>query len=483
MKVLFVTTELQGLAKTGGLADAARALPAALRRLGHDVRIVIPYYRGIATRIAQPIRIGSITVPMGNSNVLCSIREGSVDGVPVYFVEHNDYFDRQNMYDDGRLSYVDNAERFAFLAKAALHVCRRIPFRPDIAHANDWTTALVPFYLKVHERDDFFSSTGSILTIHNAYFQGKFYGDKRHFIGVPDECFVSDIIEEYGGVNFLKAGLYYADRINAVSVGYANELLTPEGAHGIHDFFRRRSAHLRGILNGCDYESWDPATDMDLPARFDVGRMAGRDVCKAVLEDSLGIAANVGMFGIVGRLTKQKGYDYLLPVIRRMLREDVAFVVLGVGDSSIEDELHHLADVGKGRVVVRTEFNERLARLIFAGSDFILMPSLFEPCGLSQMYGMRYGAIPVVRSVGGLRDTVQDYAQLADTGTGFVFDSPTPDALERSLRRALLLHRRNPAAFRKLVSRAMKTRFTWNASAQQYIDMYKDALGSVARWG
>jgi starch synthase len=481
MKVLFVTTEVQGLVQVGGLADVARALPRALRDLGHDVRIVLPYYRQIASQHQAPVRIPSLRVGMGNSEVWCAVREKQRkddEEVPTYFVEHNGFFDRPNLYDDGLLSYVDNADRFAFLSKAALELCKSLAFCPDIVNANDWTSALAPFFLKVHERDGFFQETACVLTIHSAFYQGKFFGDKRYFIGIPDEYFTADIIEDQHGVNFLKAGLYFADKINAVSPNYAVELLTPGGAHGLYTYFKRREEDIRGVLNGCDYSYWDPKTDDLIPKKYSANNFHGKAICKRELQKVFQLEEdeNRPLFGMVCRLTNDKGFAYLIPALYDILKEDVAVVVLGVGDPAIKYNLDQLTANFGGKAGFKACYDERLAHWVYAGSDFFLMPSLFEACGSSQMYSMAYGTVPLVRAVGGLKDTVEDFNEDTGAGTGFVFQEPTAEALRRCVQRALHIYRNDQEIFRSMRLAAMRRRFKWSNTAERYLEMYEEAL-------
>ena len=477
MLILFVTSELEGLVKSGGVGDFSRALPLALKDLGHDVRIVLPYYRQIAETIEAPLCIGSLCVSMGNSDVYCAVRECHLKEIPTYLLEHHGFFDRPRLYDDGVWSYVDSADRYAFLSKAALRVCKSLSFRPHVVHSNDWQTSLIPFYLKIHELDDFFKETASVLTIHSAFLHGRFFSDKQCFIGVPAECFTSDIIEDYGSVNFMKAGIYYADKINAVSPGYAAELLTPEGAHGLHEYFRRREKDLRGILNGCDYSLWNPGTDPYIPVNFDIENLSGKVKCKTELQKDLGLEVdkNRPLFGMVCRLSNGKGFVYLIPAMREALKGDIQFLVLGSGEPSIERDLGQLVAEHPRKAAYRGGYDDQTAHCIYAGCDFFLMPSLFEACGFSVMYGMSYGTIPIVRAVGGLKDTVEDIHK-SQSGTGFVFENPCTEELCICIQRAIHAYRDNPEDFLAIVHRAMQKRFEWHSSAQQYVKMYRDAL-------
>jgi starch synthase len=411
------------------------------------------------------------------------VRAIDLYGLPVYLLEHNGFYDRPNLYDDGLFSYLDNADRFAFLSKAALQICKSLSFHPQIINANDWTTALVPFFLRVHERDGFFQKTASVLTIHNAYYQGKFHGDKRHFIGIPDEYFISNVFEDQHGVNFLKAGLYFANKINAVSPSYAAELLTQGGSHGLHQYLRPREKDLRGILNGCDDSYWNPKTDPLIPAHYEAENISGKEVCKRETLKTFqlrDVADHHPLFGMVCRLTDNKGFAYLIPALYEILRkEKIGVIILGIGDPSLERDLYQLSQNFPNQMGFRAVFDERLAHYIYAGSDFFLMPSLFEPCGSCQMYSMAYGTLPVVRAVGGLKDTVDDLDEQTGIGTGFVFDEPTSEALCKCIQRAIHTYRGDKQIMHRMIKLAMYKENKWGNTAKQYLDMYEDALNGL----
>jgi len=477
MNVLYVTAELTGFAKYGGVADVSRDLPLALRALGHDVRIVIPYYGVIARSNAMPIALKSLQVAMGNSDVWCAVRESHLEGLPVYAIEHDGFYRRDRLYDDGRHGFVDNTDRFAYLCKSSLEVARQLSFRPGIVHGHDWPTALTAFFLRVHEWDGYFDQTASVLTIHNAFFQGKCWSDKLAFLGAPPDSFVPDIFEDHGEANLLKAGVYFADQINAVSPGYAAELLSPEGSHGLHFSFKRRAADFRGILNGCDYRLWNPQDDRFLPRSYTAADLKGKAVCKAELRRELGLQPeHIGrpLLGMVSRVVDQKGFEYLLPALHKALLDDLEVVVLGTGEPTIETEIWRLANKFPEKMVFLPAHNERMAHRIFAGSDFFLMPSQYEPCGLTAMYAMRYGAVPIVRAVGGLSDIVSDVDMDSGTGTGVQFRAPEATELAQAIRRAVQMWQ-DRTAFCGIVQRAMSEKFEWAEAARKYVDMFKAA--------
>ena len=476
LKIMLAISEVDGFVKTGGLADVGRALPLALKQRGHDVRVVLPFYKSIPAG-SFTTALETLQVSMGNTKIWCAVRQGWMGEVPLYLVEYDDFFARTSPYDDGTFPYADNAERFGFFSKAVFHTCQALQFVPDILHCNDWQTALVPFYLKVHEAaHPFFQKTASVLTLHNASFQGKFPATASVFLGIGWEHFTAQQFEDFGQLNFLKGGLAWADKINAVSPGYAQELLTPLGGHGLHELFLNRQNDLQGILNGCESSHWNPATDPFLPAHYHRMDFSGKALCKKALQHRLGLnqAAKIPLIGMVTRITTQKGFDYLLPALQTLLQENVQLVILGTGEPWIEEALRHLAERFPENFRWRNEYHEELSHWIEAGADLFLMPSLFEPCGLNQMYSLRYGTLPIVRAVGGLKDTVRPHDQ--PKGTGFLFDPPTPQALLACVQEALTVYEKHPKMFQRLVQNAMKATFDWEVTARHYEKLYQSAL-------
>ncbi len=498
LKIMLVISEVEGLVKTGGLADFGRALPLVLKERGHDVRVILPYYRSLLPPYFPIDRVGTLqalevfpaaealVVRMGGTGIRFALRQGFLEGevpsrrltkVPVYFIEHDFYFSGDQLYGDGTVSFADNARRFGFFSKAVLRTCQVLDFSADVIHCNDWHTAIIPFYLKKHENGNpFFQKSVSVLTLHNASFQGHFPPSERKFLGIGWQHFIPGLFEDNGQINLLKGGVAWADKINAVSPGYARELLTPLGGHGLQEAFLNRQEDLPGILNGCDYQKWDPATDPIIPANFDAEELQGKAVCKKELQQyfQLPDAPHIPMIGMVTRVTRQKGFAYLLDSLGDILNWKVQLIILGIGENWIEEALHEIARRFPQNMRWHNRFDDQLSHWIEAGSDFFLMPSLFEPCGLNQMYSLSYGTLPIVRSVGGLQDSVRHYTDTE--GTGFLFNDPSSPALKNCIKEALTLYHDRPRDFQKLIQNAMAQRFDWHTAAQQYEAVYHDAL-------
>ncbi len=479
LKIIFAISEMEGLAKTGGLADVGKALPLALKRRGHDVRIVLPHYQSIAEDVHTNRVIQTLGVPMGGTEIWCAVNQVMIEGIPVYFIEHHGYFFRERFYDDGFQEYGDNAARFGFFSKAVLQLCKALHFAPDILHCHDWQTAMLPYYHKVYEADHpLFQNSASIMTIHNAAFQGNFSGDFQGLLGIQPQHFVMEHFEDYGQINFLKGGISWADKTNAVSPGYADELLTPLGSHGLYEVFDRRKADLSGIVNGCDYQDWNPEIDPMIPANYSVEDLSGKQLCKQALQKRFYLPERpeVPLMGIVSRLTQQKGFGYLIPALYTIMQWEVQLVVLGTGETWIEQEFYNLARNFPDKVEWHGTYDWELSHWIEAGSDMFLMPSLYEPCGLNQLYSLRYGTLPVVRAVGGLRDTVENYDAKNISGTGFMFDEPTVEDVIDCISWAVKTYYDRPEHFQQLVRNAMGVQFEWDQSAIEYENMYEAAL-------
>ncbi|WP_323981375.1 glycogen synthase GlgA [Aeromonas media] len=478
LKVLFVASEVEGLVKTGGLADVAKALPQHLARAGHDVRIILPFYQTLKRRDeARLLASRWLPTPQGRDDISYRIYQLELDGICVYLLDCPAYFERPQLYAENNQAYPDNGERFAFLAAAALHACEQLNFAPDIVHCNDWHTGLLPLLLKTrHAHNPFFQRTRSVISIHNAAFQGVF--DRQQFWAVPEiQDYEQRINYDYGHINLLKCGVLYADKINAVSPNYASELLTHLGAHGMASVFQQRASDLRGILNGCDYQDWDPAFDPLLPATYDADHLAGKHTCKRALQQETGLpAGNLPIYGMVCRLTEQKGVHLLIPALDKFLQHQVQVVIVGSGDPSLAAQLQTIAQQHPDRFAFINAYDDRLAHLVEAGADFFLMPSLFEPCGLNQMYSLAYGTLPLVRAVGGLKDTVVDWDADPARATGFCFNDPTASTLLDAMRRSLLHYLQEPERFARVQQNAMNTRFDWADSVLLYEQMYQDAL-------
>lgn len=479
MKILFIASEVEGLVKTGGLADVARALPLALKRHGHDVRIIMPFYLSVKGRDTAR-HLGGFTLPTreGNTDIPYQTYEMDLAGVPVYLIDFPNYFERPSLYAENNNAYLDNGERFAFFCAASLQATRQLGFQPDIIHCNDWHTALVPMLLRTRYADDpFFAASRSVLTVHNGAFQGVF--ERSQLWALPELTDNQDdaITQGHAYVNFLKCGVRYADKINAVSPSYAHELTTYLGGHGMAKSFQERSADLSGIINGCDYGDWDPATDPLIPVNYSQTDLAGKLACKLALQQRAGLPQNDWpVFGMVCRLTEQKGLHLLLPILAQFLYHKVHVIIVGTGDPSLAERLRALAADHGDKLAFINDHDNALAHLVEAGSDFFLMPSLFEPCGLNQMYSLAYGTLPIVRAVGGLKDTVVDYDANRTQGTGFNFHEPDALALLNTLRRALLFYLQDQEEYVRVQMTAMQTRYLWSDSVNQYETMYQAAL-------
>ncbi len=481
LKILLVVSECAPCAKVGGLGDVAAALPKALRRLGHDARLLLPLYDSV-DRVRHGITFERpVCVHMGGEEQWIGLHRAMLDGgVPAWFVDCERFFRRPGIYDEPGGEYTDNAFRFALFSKAALQICKDTRFIPDVMHAHDWPSALVPAFLKTWDRIlSPLARTASVLTIHNIGYQAVHSAHAYPYFGVGWEHFVSDRFEDHGRINLLKAGIAFADALTTVSPSHAEEMLTPEGGCGLAPHLERRSADFTGILNGVDEEHWNPETDPLLPARYTADDLRGKTRCKAALQKRLGLAPDpkVPLFGIISRLVHQKGFGLLMESLPRVLDTMVCQVVaLGSGEPPIEDFFRGLAARYPGRVGAHIGYSNELSHWIEAGSDFFLMPSLYEPCGLNQMYSLRYGSLPIVRATGGLNDTVENYDEATGAGTGFKFLQPTPQALYNTIGWAVSTWFDRPRHLKQLRHQAMSKRFAWDDAARRYVEVYRRAL-------
>lgn len=484
MRVLFVTSEVYPLAKTGGLADVSRALPMALKHRGVDVRLLLPGYPGALERLESPRPLVKLEPMLGVADAMLIAGHLPGTGVPVLLVEAPSLFRREGgLYQcrDGR-DWPDNALRFAFLSHVAAKVATGragLDWMPDVVHANDWHTGLLPLLLSREKSP----RPRTVFTAHNMAFQGNFPPETLAATGIPEECFFSGDIEFYGQISFLKAGLRYADRVTTVSPTYAKEILTPEFGFGLDGLLRERSDDFTGILNGIDDALWNPATDVHLPRTFAAGDISGKRFCKTELQREFGlpIRPKVPLIGFVSRIAHQKMADAILAALPWLAEQGAQFVLLGQGEPQLEAEFVKAQTQYKNCVSVRIGYDEALAHRLQAGSDVLLAPARFEPCGLTQIYALRYGTLPIVRRTGGLADTVMDTdsSAIADrTATGFVFDEPSAVALIAALDRALMFYRQ-PLIWRRLQLQGMTQNFSWDASAALYISLYREATSRV----
>ncbi len=478
MKVLFAAPEVAPFAKTGGLADVAGSLPQALARLGHDVRIVMPRYRRVDPVAFRLKRVAALTIPLASWKERCEVLEGRLGrNVTVYFIDKDVYYDRPELYQSRRGDYPDNAERFIFFSRAVPELCRALGFAPDIVHCNDWQTGLVPLYLRtLYAGDEGLRGTRTVFTIHNLGYQGIFRQEDLRMTGLGWDVFTPDGIEYWGSVSLLKAGVVYADAVTTVSETYSREIQTPEYGLGFDGVLRSRSRDLFGIVNGIDTREWNPGTDRALPHRYTASRPAGKRLCTQSLRRQLGLRRSRGpLFGMVTRLTDQKGLDILVDALPAVLARDAQLVILGTGEERYHRVLTGVAERSADRFRVLLAYDEELARRIYAGSDIFLMPSRYEPCGLGQMHALRYGSVPLVRRTGGLADTVVDHDPATGEGTGFLFSEYTADALAACVRRADVAFA-DPPAWKRLVHAGMKTDFSWRRSAEEYEKVYRKIL-------
>lgn len=475
MKIAMIASEVTPLAKTGGLADVVGTLSFALARLGHEICIVAPAYRS-AMQGNFPLRQTGTTlsVPISDRQQEAAVFETFIGReVPVYLIRADPYFDREFLYGAPSGDYGDNAERFIFFSRAALEFLRRKPV--DIVHCHDWQAALAAVFLKAQPaRYAETASAKTIFTIHNLGFQGLFDRSIWPLLNLEPAYFTPSFLEYYNTVNFLKGGLIFADKITTVSPSYAQEILGPEQGFGLEGVLQQRAADLVGILNGVDDQLWNPWTDRFIAHRYGQNSLTVKRDCKKALQRAVGLKERsiAPLIGMISRLTLQKGFDLIEKIFDSLMERDVQVVLLGNGEPRFEDFFRAAVKRYPGRVAVEIGFNESLAHQIEAGADLFLMPSLYEPCGLNQMFSLKYGTIPVVRGVGGLKDTVQDYDAEGQTGTGFVFQPYDARALLAAIDRALAVFR-DKQSWTALRRRAMAMDFSWNRSAKLYDDLYR----------
>ena len=539
LKILLLSSEAAPFAKVGGLADVAGSLPRALRQLGHDARLALPKYGPInEAKFGLTKVLDSLPVPAGSDHEqrpeiaegLASIFESTVEGLPAYLVGNDKYFDRQEVY-----GYDDDGERFVFFCRAALEMLKKLDWRPDVIHCNDWHTGIIPNWLKtIYKNDPFFAHTGTAFTIHNLAYQGIFGPELLEFAGLGDYGLIPLLPSppKLGGrggdglsrvVVLMARGILFADVINAVSEKYAQEILTPEYGERLDPILAQRQDRLFGILNGLDYEVWDPATDPDIAVNYDAappsppptlrqapgplalvldtvldgqyqgdkyraqgqraqdtalgGKEGGRVENKLALQREAGLPPDpdVLLIGMISRLADQKGFDILAEASDQLMEMDLQFVLLGTGEERYHRIFANVAGKYQGQAAVFLKFDPALARRIYAGSDAFLMPSRFEPCGLGQLIAMRYGSVPIVRSIGGLADTVQGFDPTTGQGNGFAFSDYSEEALLAAVKRTLETYSRKDT-WRTLMERGMRADFSWRASARKYVELYHKAL-------
>ncbi len=487
LNVLFVTSEVEPFAKTGGLADVSAALPKTIKELGHEIRIILPRYGCISERrskLHNVLRLKEIQIPIGSTEATASIKSSTLDSkkskVQVYFIENQELFGHQDLYVDSatKKDFPNNDERFIFFSRAVLEPLKRLGWPPDIIHLNDWQSGLVPAFLKTFYKDDpFYRGIQTVFTIHNLAYQGAFPAASFQKTGLPKELFTPEGIEFFGKVNFLKAGLVYSDAITTVSEKYAREIqTTPEFGCGLEGVLAKRKHDLSGIINGIDYEVWNPETDDLIPVRYSAKDIELKTENKRYLlhENGMEYIPETPLIGMISRLAEQKGFDILLEVFDDIMKMNVQFILLGTGEKKIQDQLEKLQKKYPKRIGINLKFDDTLAHMIEAGADMFLMPSKYEPCGLNQLYSLRYGTVPVVRATGGLDDTIDDVDE-SQRGTGFKFQKYDGKDLLKSLHRAVKLYG-DKSAWQKIQRNGMAKDFSWESSAKQYVALYRKLL-------
>lgn len=488
VRILFVATEAVPFAKTGGLADVCGSLPAELAALGHDVALIMPAFRQVhrAGRTLEPLGI-SLEVPIGTKVVRGELLGSALDGdVPVYFIRQDDYYDRDGLYGDATGDYKDNCERYVFFNRAVMDAIRALDLRVDVLHAHDWMAALSIAYLANEYRAiPGYEQIATVFTIHNLAYQGTFWHWDMLLTGLDWKFFNWRQMEFFGNLNLMKTGLVFADMLSTVSPRYAEEIQSAPLGCGLEGVLQHRRNVLRGIVNGVDYRAWNPETDPHLPARYGVENFAeGKAACKRALQEELGLPVrpDVPLLGFIGRLADQKGFDLIESIVGEWSdTADVQWAFLGTGDMKYHRLMENVHQRHPERVAARLTFSEPLAHRIEAGCDMFLMPSRFEPCGLNQLYSLKYGTVPIVRVTGGLADTIVDTngdTLASGTATGFAFTEYTGQALSQTLRRAEAIFRKEPEVWRQIVTAGMKQDWSWSRSARQYVDLYRQAIAT-----
>jgi len=472
MKVLFAASEAVPFIKTGGLADVAFSLPKALRKIGMDVRIIIPKYKNIPEEFKINMTVlKDINVPVGWRNQYCGIHYLEHEGVPCYFIDNEYYFKRDGIY-----GFYDDGERFAFFDRAVLEFINHLDFQPDVLHCNDWHTGMIMPMLKAHYRDNpNFKNIKTIFTVHNLRYQGVFPREiLRDLLGLDDGYFDMHKLEFYGGVSFMKGGINYADIVSTVSESYAKEIQSPDFGERLDGLLREKKQQLYGIVNGIDYDLYNPQTDSDIFMNYDWDSADNKTTNKLKLQELLGLPqrADMPLIGMVSRIDNMKGFDLVVQIMEELMSLDIQMVILGTGDPYFETMLKELANKYNEKLSAKIMFSASLAQKVYAGCDLFLMPSIFEPCGLSQLIALRYGTIPIVRETGGLKDTVTSYNEFTGEGNGFSFNSYNACDMLYTIRRALAFYM-DKNVWKHIISNAMKGDYSWNHAAKLYEELYK----------
>ncbi len=483
LKILIVASEVVPFAKTGGLADVAGALPKAIKRSGHDVRVVLPKYKCIPEEKYNIKDTGKrVTIDIALVKHTGVIKESIFPGtnIPVYFIDNDEFFNREELYRTPYEEYWDNAERFIFFSRAVIEMLKEIDFIPDIINCNDWHTGLIPVYLKTIYKDTnngLYNNIATVYSIHNISYQGCFDKEKLSHAGLPWDLFTMDKLEFYGRVNFMKGGIIFSDIINTVSENYKKETETSEFGCNLEGVLLSRNGDYFGITNGVDYDIWDPAIDNNIDINFDVDNLHKKNELKKILIKEIGLKyiENVPLLCMISRLDSQKGIDFIINIMEEILKMNLQFIILGTGDKWYHDILFNFKNIYPEKFFIHFKFDNKLAHRIYAGADIFLMPSYFEPCGLGQLIALKYGTVPIVRAIGGLKDTVQQFNFKTKQGTGFLFYGNNPQDLLHIIRVAVDTYK-NKSVWEKLMINGMKQNFSWEHSAQEYIKLYYKAI-------
>lgn len=482
MRITFAASECVPFSKTGGLADVVGALPKALAALGHEVTVFLPRYKQTKLAQAQTV-LSSITIPFDDRYRFCSVLDGGAhNGVKFYFIEYPQFFERDALYGTPAGDYPDNAERFSLYSRAVLEASK-ILGAPDVFHCHDWQAALVPILLRsVYSSDPALRNVSTVFTIHNMGYQGVFPPETLPLLNLPWDLFTMDKLEFYGKANFLKGALVFSDLITTVSKKYSHEIQTAEYGFGLEGVLRQRASTVTGILNGVDYADWSPETDKFIAAKYSPEQLDGKAACKKDLLAEFGIVnadPRLPVIGIVSRFAAQKGFDLIAQAADRLAREKMIVVALGAGDKEYEELFLRLHAQYPQKFAVKVAYDNAIAHKIEAGSDMFLMPSRYEPCGLNQMYSLKYGTVPIVRATGGLDDTIEPFDSRSGKGTGFKFSEYTGEALLQTIRAALVAFE-DKSAWQKLMRNGMSKDYSWNSSAKDYARLYERVRQSRA---
>jgi len=480
LKILFASSEVTPFAKTGGLADVSSSLPAALAALGHQVKIVMPLYRSVKDGNFDLKELESMSeVPFRGEPLKNKVFYSKINSkLLIYFIKRDEFFDRKGLYGTEEGDYFDNPNRFIFFSRGILHLSELIGYKPDIIHCNDWQTSLLPVYLKTLYKDDgFFSQTRTIFTIHNLAYQGVFSKEYMTISELPLALFSMKGLEYYGKMNFMKGGIVFSDIITTVSRKYAQEIQTPEYGYGLDGVLRERSSDVYGVLNGVDYTDWNPETDIHIAANYSAKDLEGKRKCKEELIEIFKLKgpSETPIVSLITRLANQKGLDILADATDELAKREIFLVLLGKGDKKYEKQFARLGKKYRDFFGVKIAFDNALAHKIEAGSDMFLMPSRYEPCGLNQMYSLKYGTIPVVRATGGLADTIKEFDLATGSGNGFKFEEYSSRALIKAVEKALAVYK-NKKLWLKLVIKAMGEDFSWKKSGLRYVEIYNRIL-------